>query len=159
LEFVMRADADIDMELSSARSEREAMEAALERLAPLFAGGSGHTSALFVVSANAGSGTALRFWADAQRSGVAVANPELFPWCLANAACSAISRRFGITGPNSTLLGADDALRAAWSAALYALTQRRAERAFIVEVNFASNVGAPGRLRAWFLRGENISTR
>lgn len=137
------------MDLAGDDLERSAIEAAMDELAPLFEGAAGPASALFVASPNAGTATALRFWSDAQRTGVALANPELFPWCLANAPCAALARRFSITGPNISWLGDDEALEAAWSAAELALQQGHALRAFIVSVRF----GPGGRLRAWRLVG------
>jgi 3-oxoacyl-(acyl-carrier-protein) synthase len=135
--------------------EREAMVFALDPLTRLFHLARGEATALFVVSENAGTPTALQFWEKAQREGVAFANPELFPWCLANAACGALARRFGITGPNTTLMGGDEALAAAWSAARIMLQDGRAERALVVVVNFGSAGNQPGRLKAWSLLGED----
>jgi hypothetical protein len=148
----MRPPADVVIEFASGLLEREAMEFAFDRLAPLFEGAAGHDSALFLASPDAGTATALRFWSDAQRNGVALANPELFPWCLANAPCASLARRFGITGPNATWLGDDDALDAAWSAAESALRSQLVGRAFIVDVCFGSSPGPPGRLNAWCVR-------
>jgi hypothetical protein len=147
----MRTPPDIELELPADALEREAMELAMEPLAGLFEGGAGEGSALFVVSRNAGSASALRFWADAQRSGVGLANPELFPWCLANAPCGALARRFGITGPNATWLGGDEALQAAHVAASTALAAQQIERAYVVAVDFGSVTQGEGRLRAWLL--------
>jgi hypothetical protein len=143
----------IDIELDSAPGilERQMMESVMDRLTAFFENRSRDRTALFLVSPDAGNATAVRFWADAQTAGVAFASPELFPWCLANAPCAALARRFGITGPNSTWLGGEDALQTAWSAAEYALKQQRAECVFLVSVCFGGR-GAPGRLRAWCLR-------
>jgi hypothetical protein len=146
--------ADIEFELHCDVLERQAMESAMDRLAPLFESGSGERSALFLASPNAGSATALRFWADAQTTGVALANPELFPWCLANAPCAALARRFGIVGPNFSWLGGEEALQVAWSAAEYALKQRRVECAFVVSVCFG-RCGAAGWLLAWCMRNSH----
>ena len=143
--------ADIEFELHCDVLERQAMESAMDRLAPLFENGSGERSALFLASPNAGSATALRFWADAQTTGVALANPELFPWCLANAPCAELARRFGIVGPNATWLGGEEALQAAWSAAGYVLKHRQVECVFVVSICFG-RCDAPGWLRAWYIR-------
>ena len=119
--------------------EREAVEAAFTALAPLFEfDGSGERTALFVVSSNAGSATSMRFWAEAVRTGVALASPELFPWCLANAPCGAIARRFGITGPNFSCLGEADALSGALQAAADELATARGDAAVIVAYEFAA---------------------
>jgi hypothetical protein len=151
VEIMIRPVADVELELHCDVLERQSMESAMDRLAPLFENASGERSALFLVSPNAGSATALRFWADAQTTGVAFANPELFPWCLANAPCAALARRFGIAGPNFTWLGDEEALQAASSAAEYALKQGRIECAFVVSVCFCRR-GVPGCLRAWCVR-------
>src|SRR5688572_14928099 len=63
---------------------------------------------LYLASANAGAHSAVSFWREAQRDGVRFASPELFPWTLANAPCSWLSRRFGVRGPNVTYLGGAD---------------------------------------------------
>jgi hypothetical protein len=151
---MMRPAGDIELELDCDVLERQAMESVMDRLTPLFESGAGERRALFVASPNAGSATAQRFWAGAQAAGVAFANPELFPWCLANAPCAALARRFGITGPNSTWLGGDDALQAAWCAAEHALQRRRVDCVFVVSVCFSPASGSPGRLRAWCLRAK-----
>jgi 3-oxoacyl-(acyl-carrier-protein) synthase len=59
-------------------------------------------TALYVVSEETGSDASLDFWREVLDKGPAFANPELFPFTLANAVCGAISRHFGITGPNYT---------------------------------------------------------
>jgi 3-oxoacyl-(acyl-carrier-protein) synthase len=91
----------------------------------------------------------VRFWADAVKSGVALASPELFPWCLANAPCGALARRFGITGPNATWLGGDAALPAAAAAAATSLAEGRVRRVFVVAVDFGVPPAQAGRLRGW----------
>lgn len=57
---------------------------------------------LYVVSNHIGTNSSLAFWKDVLQHGPAFANPELFPWTLANSACGYIARHFGITGPNYT---------------------------------------------------------
>lgn len=138
--------------------ERDALGAVLESLAELFTGAGGPESALFVASNDAGSRTALRFWADAQRTGVGLANPELFPWCLANASCGALARRFGITGPNATWLGQSDAMEAAWTAAESHLSRGGTRLALVVALDFDPIPPRLPRLRAWRLQpgGETL---
>ena len=63
------------LELPADALEREALAGAMEALAPLMDGAGAPDSALLVVSDNAGRASALQFWADAQRSGVGLANP------------------------------------------------------------------------------------
>ena len=135
--------------LDEAALERDALDVAMTELSALFSAGGNVRSALCVASTDAGSRTALRFWSEAQRTGVALANPELFPWCLANAPCAAIARRYGITGPNGTWLG-DDALAAAWTAACGHLTKGSVAQAFVVTVAFGHALGTP-KLEAWRL--------
>jgi hypothetical protein len=148
---VTKAAPAIDLELGDVL-EPEAMASVMQRLAPLFAGGSGDDSGLFVASPNAGSATALRFWADAMRDGVALASPQLFPWCLANSPCAALARQFAITGPSTTWLGGDEAMAAAWSAAERAVSRRQVQRAYVVRVVFGGGrPQASGRLQAWRL--------
>lgn len=133
MDLAMHCSASLDAPL-----ERDAVEAALPALAPLFEfDGSRDRAGLFVVSSNAGSATALRFWADAVRTGVALASPELFPWCLANAPCGALARRFGMTGPNFTSLGEADALLGALQAADDEFAASRIDVAVIVAMEFA----------------------
>lgn len=143
-----RPVADIELELPSDTLERQAIDSMIDRLSPLFEERIGKRSALFLASPDAGNATALRFWADAQSAGVAFANPELFPWCLANAPCAALARRFGIVGPNCTWLGGEEALQAAWSAAEYVIRQGQVEYVFVVSVCFGP-YDSPGWLRAW----------
>jgi len=94
-------------------------------------------SGLYVVSANAGFQSSLLFWTEAQRSGIGFANPELFPWTLANAPGGWLARHFGITGPNATYTGHVEALFAALEQAGEDLTGARIDTAWIVAVDFA----------------------
>jgi len=132
-----------------ARLEREATQAVGDAIAALFeAGPSGDRLALVVVSDNAGTATSVQFWADAQRTGVALASPELFPWCLANAPCGALARRFGVTGPNLTLLGEAEALEAAFDHADALLSAGRVDAVVVLAMTFVQD-GAPGEAVAW----------
>jgi hypothetical protein len=106
--------------LPRAASEQESLEAVLDDLAPLFemvpiVDGE-RDGALLVVSDDAGSATAVKFWRDALSTGLAVASPAAFPWCLANAPCAMLAQRFGVTGPNLTWLVSFDDPRAAFDA-------------------------------------------
>lgn len=135
--------------------EREAMAQVIEGLAPVFDITTARDrSGLIVASNNAGSATSLHFWAQAVEVGVAVASPELFPWCLANAPCGALSRHFGITGPNATLLGEGDALVGAVDTAAQWLVSRRVDHAIVVALSFAGSA-APGRALALCLAGSD----
>jgi len=128
--------------------EREALAGAFDGLAALMDGAAGPASALFVVADNAGRASALKFWADAQRSGVGLANPDLFPWCLANSPGAALSRRFGLAGPNVTWLDGPAVLAQAWQAAHDLLRSGRAGRVFLVALRLGQD-GQAGALRAW----------
>ena len=119
------------------RLEREAMEQIADGIARLFDIETPRERiGLIVVSDNAGSATSVQFWSDAVATGVAVASPELFPWCLANAPCGALARRFHITGPNLTLLGESDALLAAFDTAADQIAQRQVDSVVIVALSF-----------------------
>ena len=138
-----------------ARLEREATQAVGDAMAALFETEvAGDRLGLIVVSDNAGTATSVQFWADAQRTGVALASPELFPWCLANAPCGALARRFGVTGPNLTLLGEGEALEAALDQAEDLLAAGRVDAVVLVAIAFAQE-DAPGQAVAWrTLRGD-----
>jgi hypothetical protein len=73
---------------------------------------------------------------------VALVNPELFPWCLANTPGAAIARRFSITGSNAARLG-DDALAPAWSAVGTHPARGSVEQVFVVSVSFGHAPGTP----------------
>lgn len=119
--------------------EREAMALVMPSLAPAFDVATARDRIGLIVAAdNAGSATSIQFWAEAMRVGVAVASPELFPWCLANAPCAALSRHFGITGPNATLLGEGDALVGAFDSAAQWLALQCVDHAVVVALSFAS---------------------
>jgi hypothetical protein len=143
---------ETSLDLDASVSERSAVESAFAPLAYLFQGAQGPRSALWVVSRNIGGQTAVRFWADARRKGLTMANPESFHWCLANAACGALARRFQILGPNTTLLGDEHAVATALMAADDGLSQGRFAIAFVID--FRSTDIAPEviRLRAWCRR-------
>jgi hypothetical protein len=138
--------------------EREAVDTVLPQIEALLgphvqAGDARARVGLFVASSNAGAATSLAFWSQAQRTGPAFANPELFPWCLANAPCGALARHLGIT-----FLGGADALFDALEAAHDLLDAGRIAFGLIVALDFADAarpapggvalVVAPGPLRA-----------
>lgn len=136
--------------------EREAMTQVIEGLTPIFDVATARDGiGLIVASNNAGSATSQHFWAEAVRVGVAVASPELFPWCLANAPCGALSRHFGITGPNATLLGEGDALLGALDTAAQWLAPQRIEHAVVVALSFASAATHGQALALRLCRGDH----
>ncbi len=130
-------------------SEREAIESAFGTMEPLFRNAQGPISALWVVSPDLGGQTAVRFWADARSKGLGLANPESFPWCLANAACGALARQFQIRGPNTTILGGDEAVSSAITSADSGLISGRFTTAFVVDIRVGSVAGQPSGLRVW----------
>jgi 3-oxoacyl-(acyl-carrier-protein) synthase len=143
---------DICVPLDPAVSERAAIESSFDTLTALFDGAAGPRSALLVVSPDAGGASALRFWSEARRTGLAMANPEMFPWCLANAPCGALARRFGIGGPNVTSLGDDnEAVQAAWDSAERWLKQGQVDIAFVIALRLSTAAGSVPELRAWRL--------
>ena len=98
----------LTLPLPMAASEQAALEAVLDSLTPAFGAalppGGERPHALLVLAEDAGSATAVRFWADALTTGPALASPGAFPWCLANAPGATLARRFVITGPSLTWL-------------------------------------------------------
>lgn len=91
------------------RDEREALEEIVNTLEeeygmPEYPDATG----LYVISNHIGTRSSIEFWKDVLKEGPAFANPELFPWILANSACGFIARHFKITGPNFTYTGPTD---------------------------------------------------
>lgn len=118
--------------------EKDLMPLIGERLGELFQSAvQPRERGLYVVSENAGFQSAVQFWGDARRSGVAVANPELFPWTLANAPCGWLARHFQVTGPNYTFTGQSEALRSALSQAAGDLRAGCVQTAWVVAIDFA----------------------
>jgi hypothetical protein len=64
---------------------------------------------LYVATSNAGHRESVEFWRAALDTGLAFANPRLFPWTLANSPTGAIAQALGIRGPTYTMVGRDDA--------------------------------------------------
>jgi len=160
--FTLRASLAVD--LPPAPSEQAALEAVLDKLAPLFEASplvdGERVGALFIVTEDAGSATAVQFWRDAREAGPALARPGAFPWCLANAPGATLARRFAVTGANVTWLvrtldegAAFDAPAAGLSAHLQAVSSSaQPPQAWLVAMRF----GVPRpRLVAWHsLAGE-----
>lgn len=88
------------------KNEREALEEIVNTLQAKYGKpGNPKSTGLFVISNHIGTQSSIAFWKDVIKNGPAFANPELFPWILANSACGVIARHFGITGPNFTYTG------------------------------------------------------
>lgn len=85
------------------KQEKEAMPGIIETIEKTFGKPERpDVTGLYVISNHTGTNASLAFWKDVIQHGPAFANPELFPWTLANSACGYIARHFGITGPNYT---------------------------------------------------------
>jgi hypothetical protein len=142
-------------------SDQESLEAVLDDLAPVFEAvpmmEGERDGALLVVSDDAGSATAVTFWRDALATGLAVASPAAFPWCLANAPCALVAQHFGVTGPNLTwLVSFDDPLAAfdapaAWLADYLCVEpdDGRQRDAWLLGLHFGSQ---NARAMLWHLR-------
>jgi hypothetical protein len=123
-------------------SEQEALDEALEGLALIPA----DDVALLVLTEDAGSATALRFYAEALAIGPALASPAAFPWCLANAPCGMLARRFGFRGPNVTWMVQDLDNPASYTPAVTWI-EDSSEPAVIAAIRF----GDPGaRIVIWW---------
>ena len=123
-----------------ARLEREAMVQIADGMAAVFDTDTPpERMGLIVASDNAGTATSVQFWSDAVRTGVAVASPELFPWCVANAPCGALARHFRVTGPNVTLLGESDALIAALDTASESIEEGQVDAMVVIALSFGND--------------------
>ena len=133
----MTIESCIDGDLQYA-ADRDTLEALVDRVKALFESEPAAARAgLYVASSNAGCHSALRFWQEVCRAGVAFANPELFPWTLANAPCGWLARRFQITGPNATYTGSN-AVVAAMEHASDDLDAGIVDAAWILKIDFAA---------------------
>jgi 3-oxoacyl-(acyl-carrier-protein) synthase len=151
---LMKFDAYLESELELA-ADRDTLEALAERVKELFeAEPPTSRTGLYVASANAGSHSALQFWKEVRRAGVAFANPELFPWTLANAPCGWLARRFQITGPNVTYTGSS-AMPAAMEHATDDLETGIVDTAWILAIDFAAD--ANERTRFVLMRTSSVS--
>ncbi len=73
----------------------------------------GDVDGLYVATATAGRAESVEFWRAALETGLAFANPRLFPWTLANSPTGAIAKALDVRGPTYTLVGGDDAIAGA----------------------------------------------
>jgi hypothetical protein len=123
--------------------EKETLPRLGERIKGLFDPPSpADKSGLYLISANAGFHSAVEFWSAARRSGLGVANPELFPWTLANAPGGWLARTFGIAGPNFTYTGGTNALLAALTQAREHLLGGDVVTGWVVALDFAQTPNA-----------------
>jgi len=145
----------LSVKLLSDGSEQYALDSVLENLAPIFEAvapvDGERAGALLVVSDDAGAATAVQFWRSALEVGLPFASPAAFPWCLANAPCATIARRFGVTGPNVTWLASFADVRSAFDgpAAWLADYLSVGANAWVVALHF----GAPARASVWYWDG------
>lgn len=131
----------VALPLRAGLAEQAALEAALDGVALEVSS----ETALLVVTEDAGGATAVKFYADALATGPALASPAAFPWCLANAPCATMARRFGITGPNVTWL-VDNLDRPEGYHPVVAWLEGAADPAVIAAMRFA---GVAPRLAIW----------
>lgn len=90
--------------------------------------------ALYVATSDGGAREALAFWATAQETGLAFANPSAFPWTLANSATGRISQALAVNGPCTTYVGGEDALEAALQDAGADVEAGLVDRALVVSL-------------------------
>ena len=105
---------------------------------------------LYVATWDGGAREALAFWAAAQQTGLAFANPRDFPWTLANSATGRISQVLGITGPCTTYVGGQEALEEAERDARADLDEELVASALVVSLAGETAVpprGGPVRVR------------
>lgn len=94
-----------------------------------------HGDGLYVATASAGGRESVEFLRDGLATGLAFANPRLFPWSLANSPTGAIARALGVRGPTYTLLGAADAVAAAFEHAAEDLADGVVRRPLVVALD------------------------
>ena len=101
-------------------------------------------AALYVATTDGGAREALAFWAAAQETGLALANPKAFPWTLANSATGRISQVLGITGPCTTYCGGQEALAEAEQDAQADLAEGLVATALVVALRGEGLVASGG---------------
>jgi hypothetical protein len=142
------------------KDDRAATGVVADALAPLcVASGDPARMGLYLASMNAGAATAVRFWAQAGRHGIAFASPELFPWTLANGPCALLARRFRTMGPNATFTGRVGALRAALTHACDDLGGGLIDTAWVVAIDFATSDRPQGSYAAVRLAPPSAESR
>ena len=107
---------------------------------------------LYLATSNAGHRESVDFWRDALDTGLAFANPRLFPWTLANSPTGAIAQALGVRGPTYTLVGRRDAALGAIEHAEDDLADGLVGRALVVAVARGEN--GRSRLAAALVDGE-----
>lgn len=94
---------------------------------------------LYVATAVAGQCESVEFWRAANETGLAFANPRLFPWTLANSATGSIARALGIRGPTYTLVGHVEAIEGALEHADDDITDGVVRTALLVAIGIDSS--------------------
>lgn len=96
--------------------------------------------ALYVVTPDGGVREALSFWAAAQQTGPAFANPGAFPWTLANSTAGRVAQELEIHGPCTTFVAGDEAVEDVRSVARDDIADGHARHALVLLVR---SDGAP----------------
>lgn len=96
---------------------------------------------LYVATSTAGRRESVDFWRAATDTGLAFANPRLFPWTLANSPTGSIANVLDVRGPTYTLVGRGDALAGAFEHASYDLGRESVSSAAVVALDIAENQG------------------
>ncbi|MFN0175388.1 MAG: hypothetical protein ACKVU0_12115 [Saprospiraceae bacterium] len=94
---------------------------------------------IYLISTNAGFYSSVAFWKEVLDKGPGLANPERFPWTLANAPCGAMSRAFGITGPNYTFTGSSIDLPVVLEQIEFDVRQGIIDQAWLIAITFAED--------------------
>jgi len=126
------------------KATMEAVNAALQAI--LGVPVSPDKTGIYLISSNAGFYSSVAFWEEVLEKGPGLANPERFPWTLANAPCGAISRAFGITGPNYTFHGTAMDLPVTLEQIDFDLSQELISQAWLIALDFGKNLKENTRL-------------
>lgn len=94
---------------------------------------------LYVATSTAGRWESVEFWRAATETGLAFANPRLFPWTLANSPTGSIGKTLGVRGPTYTLVGRADALVGAFEHASDDLAREVVTTAAVVAFDVADD--------------------
>jgi hypothetical protein len=121
-------------------SEKEIMDAVNESLRSNFGQPENpEKTGLYLISPNAGFISAVAFWKEVLAKSPGLANPELFPWTLANSSCSAVARAFGIKGPNYTFTESFSGFRNVIEQVDFDFNVKQTEIAWVIAIDFKDN--------------------
>jgi hypothetical protein len=95
---------------------------------------------VYCVSPNAGFGSAVEFWREGLQKGMGLANPEAFPWTLANAPAAAVARHWGFKGPNFTFCADKSGISFAQEQAHHDLSQNIISAAWVLYMVWGTDV-------------------